>query len=173
MKRVLFAIVSFAVLNAPALADETWLSFRDPLGGFTVELPGTPTVTHTSSKSADGHDVNTATFDVLRPNYEVTMVDTHGDGVQLDPGQAIDAGATVFKTLVVQFVADSIVTIDGEVGREIVGIDKDGNRLDERLFALNNHLYQVITVTPKDDDDSRSAVIAHFVASVRFTRHGT
>jgi hypothetical protein len=171
MKTAVIA-VALCLAASASLADETWLAFRDPGGAFTVEFSGTPTVGHSPSKTPNGLDMDTATYDVSKTDYELTIADTFGPQVQLDPGRAIDGSVEGFKGEVAQVVSDSISTLDGQVGREVVGIDKDGDTMHDRIYVVNNHVYQVMTVTPKSvTGGAVDPVLKHFAESFHFAAH--
>ena len=169
MNRPMFALLCVVAVSGMARADESWLTFSDPGGGFHVDLPGTPSVDHATSKAGDGSDVITTTYDVGRTGYELTLADTDMARFQVESGAALDGGVSGVKGTLVTIVSDTICNLDGQVGREVIGLDKDGDTMDDRLFFVGGHLYQAMTVLPKDPDAASLAAIKQFRDSYHLT----
>src|SRR5258707_8044903 len=129
MYRLTAIVLCLAATAGLARADDAWLTFTDPGGGFRAELQGSPSVDHSTSKAADGSDVITTTFDVGHVGYELTLADTDMSRLQVEPGRALDGGVSGIKGMLVTVQSDTIFNLDAQVGREVIGLDKDGNTI--------------------------------------------
>jgi hypothetical protein len=162
-------VVTIAVCGY-AYAAVSWFPFTDPDSGFTVQFSGTPTVTHDdTNKAADGTAIPTAAYEVDHAKVQMVVSASDFGKLTIDPGGAIDGAVAALKEDAKQIVTDQVNMLDGQVGHELVYIDKDGNRTDDRIYVVNHHLYQACTVTAKDAGPDDMAEGDKFLASFHLT----
>jgi hypothetical protein len=167
--RLLPLAALFIAVSTAASAATTWFPFKDPNGAFTVEVPGTPTVsTDNTNKGPDGTVVPTTTYEASGPP-DVAIAITDFSKMQYDAGKGIDGGVAAIKEDAVSIQLDQISVLDGQVGHEVAYVDKDGNHVDDRLYFFQDRLYQVLAVTPNDATADDVAQGQHFLASFHFT----
>ncbi len=149
--------ISFGLASAGA-ADQ-WQSVRDPAGAWSIEFPQSPTVQHDTTK-ASGHATPYAQYAVDLGESALIFMDsdfstTPHDGLKAIKGgaKAVEKGKTV--------ISDAAETLDGHAGRSIKM--SDGEHLfTDRIFYVNDHLYQAITVLPQTPSTDQSAAADHF-----------
>jgi hypothetical protein len=167
-----FAIVllPFLLWSAAASADTQWLAFRDPAGVFSTDMPGTPTVAHDSVKGGDGQPVDMLEYTIDRgASAMVVIVSDMTRFTNAVSGTVIDGAVGGVKGMGVQTLSDTISQLDGQAGREIVIVDKDGNRIDDRIFFVGLRLYQVMTVVPTVPTAEQTDDAQHFMNAFHFT----
>ncbi len=166
--RVLFGAVLVALFLTPAFADDAWSTFRDPAGVFTVDMPGTPTVSPDTTKASDGKDVPILSYVIDRGTSAMIVMVGDFTRFTVDPGKAIDGGvAAIATSKTIQ--SNTIDQLDGQVGRIIWFTDTDGNQYSDRVFFVNGKLYQVLTVVPLNGEAAAKTAAARFSASFHFT----
>ena len=165
------ALIAFALcLGATAaLADMTWSAFNDPNGAFTAEFCARVSISHVADKTADGLDMTIAIYSVSRPGFETVIEDMSGPKVHPDPVRAVDDVARGFKESLTQVASDTISTVDGWAGRDVIGTNADGDTMRDRIYVVNNHVYQVMTRAPLLARGAADPVLAHFMDSFHFT----
>jgi hypothetical protein len=167
--RLLPLAAMFIAVSTAASAAETWFPFKDPNGAFTVEVPGTPTVsTDSTNKTADGSVIPTTTYEV-GGSPDVAIVISDFSKLQVDTGKAIDGGISAVKEDAVSIQLDQISVLDGQVGHEIAYIDKDGSHIDDRVYFFHGCLYQALALTTKDATTDQVAQGQRFLESFHFT----
>jgi hypothetical protein len=167
--RILLIAAMFVVVSNTASAANVWFPFKDPDGVFSVEVPGTPTVTADSTKLDDGTAIPLVTYEVDIGSSAMAVVIGDCRKLQLDAGKAIDGSVAVLKQQAVTIVADQLSVIDGQVGHEVIYLDKDGTRVDDRIYMVQGREYQAMTMTPKDATSEQTAQAQQFLASFHFT----
>jgi len=167
--RILLAATFIALIATPAFAGDAWVTFRDPASGFTVDLPGTPTVATDSTKASDGSDVPILSYVIDRNTSAMIVMIGDFTKQDVDPGKAIDAGVVALQTDGRTLQSNVLDQLDGEVGRSVVLTDKDGDSYSDRIFFVKKKLYQVLTVVPAHASDEQKAEVAHFSMSFHFT----
>lgn len=165
--RMLLGAAFIALLFTPALAGDSWSTFRDPGGVFAVDMPGTPTVSADKTKAGDGSDVPILSYVIDRGTSAMIVMVGDFTGFTVDPGKAIDNGvASILASKTAQ--SNKIDQLDGQVGRNLLFADAE-NQYTDRIFFVNNKLYQVLTVVPRSGDAAEKTVAARFSASFHFT----
>lgn len=168
MRRVLLTI--FAVISSSTvLAQDSWSTFRDPEAIFSVDVPGTPTVTASTTKGDDGADIKMVTYMVDRQTLAMAVIVGDFSGRNLDPGKAIDAAVNGLQRKNGPLSANNIDQVDGQVGRSVSMIDADGDAITDRIFFVNAKLYQALAVTSKDATQEEKLDAQRFSASLHFT----
>jgi hypothetical protein len=166
--RVLLLAGILSALSGHAFAADSWLLFKDPDSAFTVELPGTPTVSTSSTKAGDGSPIPILTYEVSG-SPDVAIVIGDFTKLQYDIGKVIDGCISGIKEDAVTVELDQLSVLDGQVGHEIVVVDKDGSRLDDRVYFVQGRLYQVLAGTTKGTTADQLAQGQQFLASFHFT----
>lgn len=154
----------------PCSADVTWLTFKDPNGAFTVDVDGTPTVDPSPIKDESGKEWKNVTYTVNHSSSAMVVCDTDfGSMKNASSGAAIDGGVKNIKANKDnQVTSESLVQLDGQIGREVIILDKDRNRLTDRLFFVANHLYQLMTVAMPSSNPQEVADSQKFQQSFHF-----
>ena len=167
--RRLFAALPLLLLATAAFADANWLVFPDPDGAFSVDMPGTPTVRHESVKGQNGTPVLMLEYTVDRGSNAVMVIVSDLSGITLpDTGTVVDNAIGGIKKEAVSVQSDTIANLDGQVGREIHVVDKDGNQIGDRVFFVNHKLYQILHVLMKGADAPAATDAQHFDNSFHF-----
>lgn len=156
---------------AVARADEEWFAFRDPNGAFTAEIPGTPTVERSTTKAQDGTDVVTVQYQVGNDTIVMMISDTDMAKFKSDAGKAIDGAVGAIKNMDSQLLSDTIATLDGQVGREVELVDKDGDKVTDRIFFVGGHLYQTLIVVGPKADNTSVVETRRFLTTFHFSAH--
>jgi hypothetical protein len=169
MRLVILAALPLLLVGTAASAD-SWFAFRDPDGGFTVDLPGTPTVNHDSVQGNDGQPIGMLEYTIDHgASAMVVIVSDMTRFPNADSGAVIDGAVGGAKGSAQTTVSDTISTVDGQVGRDVVLIDKDSNHIEDRIFFVNHKLYQVMTVLPSTPDPDATSQAQRFQASFHFS----
>jgi hypothetical protein len=169
MRRIL-TVLPFLVLTTAASA-AGWLAFSDPAGQFTVDLPGTPTVGHDSVTNSDNTQVDMLEYTIDRgDNALVVIISDLTRYPNADASKVIDGAVGGAKGSAVTTLSDTIASVDGQVGREVLLIDKDGNHIDDRIFFVGGKLYQVMYVLPSAPTPAETADARRYAASFHFTQ---
>jgi hypothetical protein len=166
--RSLLLAGAFSILSSHALAANNWFSFKDPDSAFTVDLPGTPTVSHDSTTAGDGTKLPTLSYEVDQDPVSLTIWVGDFRSVKADAGRAIDGGVAALRDGAAKIVVDQIISLDGQIGHEIATVDKDGNTDDDSLFFVDSHCYQVLTVVGKNATADQLQVAKRFRDSFHF-----
>jgi hypothetical protein len=163
-----FPVVLLPLLlwSAAASAGTQWLAFRDPAGVFTADLPGTPTVSHDTVNGGDGRPVDMLEYTIDRgPGAMVVIVSDMTRFPNAVSGTVIDGAVGGVKGMGVQTLSETISQLDGQAGI----VDKDGNRIDDRIFFVGLRLYQVMTVVPTAPTPDETDDAQHFMNAFHFT----
>ena len=167
--RAVLALVMSLALTAPALAD--WLPFKDPDGHFTIDMPGQPTVSEDTTKNpADGSPVGMHEYVVDRGDVAfIIIISDLSKYPDADPGKVLD-GAVEGGKQGNTVVSDGFLNLDGQVGRAVVMLDKDKNRISNHVFFVKNILFQVMVATSPQASDAMLADGRRFHDSFHFTK---
>jgi hypothetical protein len=167
--RCIFGAVIAAFLLTAASAEDVWSTFRDPAGAYSVEMPGTPTVSTQSTKAGDGKDIPIVIYTVDRGSAADIVMVADFTGYEVDPGKAIDNGVATISASGKTIQTNTIDQLDGQVGRNIGFVDPDGDHYTDRIFFVNSKLYQVMTVIAANNDPAQKESAGRFSASFHFT----
>lgn len=162
--RVIAAAVLCSLFAVSALAAD-WSGFRDPNGVFSVAFPGSPSVANTQTMTADGKAVPLSGYSLNSGSAVLAVIDSNFSGYKVDAAAAVASASAAVKSNAVQTESDTPVNLDGQGGRALVVIGRDGNRVMYRLFFLHGHLYQVTATAPANaaqDDSERFINSFHF-----------
>ena len=170
--RVLLAALPLLVLATLPASASSWMAFRDPAGAFSVDMPATPTVGHDSvPNKVDGTTVDMLEYSVDRgTSAMVIIISDMTRYPNADSGKVIDGAVGGAKGTAAQVLSDTISTVDGQVGREVLMIDKDNNHIDDRIFFVNHKLYQVMYVLPTSPSAAETSDALRYSSSFHFRR---
>jgi hypothetical protein len=155
-----------AGLATPSLAADSWTPFHDPKGAFTVEFPGTPAANHSSQPASDGSSVEETGYSLNTGTSTLMVLDSDFSRYKVDPIAAVENAATAAKNTAEQTQMEAVTHLDGQNGRALVVVDKNGNRMTDRIFFVGGHLYQVVALAPASLPQADSD---RFVNSFHFT----
>ena len=160
------AIIALSVSAAPASADP--VTFRDPEGVFTVELPRAPTVASDSTVVKTGDKVPLTEYVVDDGNtaLEIMIADYSKANVEISLEGAVQGMVNGGRTL----TSNKPITLDGHNGRFALLTDQDGNQLGDQVFVVGRRLYQAMSVLPKNPTDAQRAEVAHYNETFHFTQ---
>jgi len=162
--RVFAAAVLCSLFAMPALGAD-WSSFRDPNGIFSVAFPGSPSVANTQTVTADGKAIPLSGYSLASGSTVLAVIDSNFSGYKVDPAAAVASASAAVKSNATQTESDAPVTLDGQAGRALTVIGRDGNRVMDRVFFVRGHLYQVTATAPAgaaQDDSQRFINSFHF-----------
>lgn len=167
--RILFVAALIALIAGPVAAADTWSTFRDPASAFTVDMPGTPTVSPDSTKTADGGNVPILSYVIDRGTSAMIVMVADFTALTVDPGKAIDGGVSAIASSGKTIQSNELDQLDGQVGRSITFVDAQNNQYADRVFFFNGRLYQVLTVLPPNGETAAKDAVKRFSASFHFT----
>jgi hypothetical protein len=169
MRLAMLATV-LALAAVPAHAVESWQTFADPTGVFSIAVPAPMTATNATTTRHDGSVVKVIVYDVRWGEDDELMVRIADfTGEKLAPADAVQMA---FNGIAASYtvVSHAPVTLDGHDGQDAVLTDRDGLQYTDRIFFMDDHLYQALTVVPKDATSEQAARAARFSRSLRFFR---
>jgi hypothetical protein len=167
--RILFGAAIVAFLLLPSLADDVWKTYRDEAGTFSVQMPGMPKLTTTSSKTDDGREILINTYALGRGSSAFIVMIGDYTAYNLDGRNVIKGAIGALGEVGKKVQSNRPDSIDGHDGREVSFIDGTGPRYTDRLFFVNKRLYQVMTVLAPNADPAQQSNAARFNASFHFT----
>lgn len=164
------AVLAFVmILAVPAFAAD-WKPLKDPDGRFTIDLPAQPTVTDDTTKNpTDGSDVPMHEYIIDQGDVAfIVIVSDLSKYPGADPRKVLD-GAVEGGKKGNTTVSDGFLNLDGQVGRSVVMLDKDNNRINNHLFFVKGVLYQVMVATSPKVTDVQLGQGLRFQDSFHFT----
>ncbi len=167
MKRYLAgAIIALAVATVPASAGT--VTFADPDGAFTVEVPRAPTVAKTSTvaKSGDKIPITSYTVDDGAVALDVMVADYTGTKATLSLDGVVAGLAGDGRTM----RSNKTVNLDGHEGRYAILIDQSGTQFADQAYFVGRRLYQVLCALPKNATDAQRQEVARFNNTFHFTQ---
>jgi hypothetical protein len=169
--RRLLAVLPLILLATQASATPHWITFHDPDGAFRVSMPETPKPGTDSVDNTDGNKVGMLEYTIDHgSNAMIVIVSDLTRYPNADRDQVIEgAVGGASKSGTVQ--SDDPMILDGQHGREVKIVDKDGNNIDDRIFFVGGKLYQVMYVTPANATPAVTADMKRYTNSFHFTKH--
>lgn len=165
---LLAVCAAFALaLASTSAAAENWKKFTDPAGAFSLDVPQQPKV-ESGTSTNNGHPVPHTNYMIDRGDSAMLMMDSDFSSMKVDPVHGLDGSVANMQTNGRVLLTDVKVTLDGHKGRDVTLTDPEGRILFDRMFFFNNHLYQAITVVPKDASAAQRATVAHYAKSLHF-----
>ena len=167
--RCLFGAAIVALVLTPAFAEDAWTNYRDEAGTFTMEMPSMPALTTTSSKTADGREIVIRSFTLSRGDSAFVVMVGDYTAYNLDGRNVIKGAIGGISEIGNKVQSSAPDILDGQDGRKISFVDGKGLRYTDRLFFVNNRLYQIMTVVASNADSVQQNNDARFNASFHFT----
>jgi hypothetical protein len=169
MRLLRLVLLFSAALSGGASAEDEWISFKDPKGEFTVELPAKPSIRNTTANADDGtaYPVIEYTFELSQVALSVGVGEFPAD--ERDPAGVIDACISGIKSHADTIEYDQPSVLDGHAGHEIIISNRNGVRFDDRVYYVDGRLYQVSTVTSKSTPGAQKVEGEIFLGSFHFT----
>ena len=166
MFAVILATLAFAA--SAATAAESWEQISSNVGGFTVSMPGKPTL---RSQPIGPHG-ETITMYVLEHGafgYSVAFTDLPAGGLgPRSPEQVLDGvRANSVQGLHGKLREETPLSFQGHPGRDVIIDDPDGSVTRARYLLANERLYQVVAVVPRGQEGG--AEVLQFLGSFQFT----
>ncbi|MFM2061554.1 MAG: hypothetical protein RLZZ507_1224 [Cyanobacteriota bacterium] len=152
-----YTITQTVSANQPLIiAQSIWKIFSDPEGGFSILMPGTPTVAKQKVNTKDG-TVEVHIFTVERQQeevkYTVAYIDYPEEYIDILKRnnmveQAIDAGKkTALQNAKGTLISEEKISLGDYLGKE-VNYTKPGDKIiKQRIFLVGRRLYQVSAET--------------------------
>jgi len=159
-------VLAFA---SPATASQgNWFTFTDSTGTFSISVPSQPQIQSKSTTTDAGHEIPLTEF--LIDGGDIALMVMVGDyaGLRLDSSTAIENAIAGVQKDNPTPLTDTLVTVDGHVGRDVTWHDADGDSFSDRMFFFNNHLYQVLTVMPGNPTADQRTTGTRFTESFHF-----
>ena len=166
----LVAVFVLAQTAVPAVAAQDWQTFNDPTGMFSISVPLPMTASNSATTRTDGTVVKVIVYDLdLGADDEMMVRVADFTGQNVDPASAVEGALNGLnkKYTVVSHVP---VMLDGHDGEDVILTDAGGVRYTDRIFFMEDHLFQALTVNPKDPTAEQSAIMARFGQSLHFLR---
>ena len=166
----LAAVFVLAQAAVPALAADDWQTFNDPTGMFSIAVPQAVTASNSATTRADGTVVKVIVYDLTFAADDELMVRVADfTGQNVDPARAVEGALNgIMKKYTV--VSHVPVTLDGHTGEDVILTDAEGLHYTDRIFFMEDHLFQALTVNPVNPTAEQSAIVARFGQSLHFLR---
>lgn len=162
-------------LAAPAVAEDPWKAFESKEGGFSVEVPGEPTLSTTKKKSFVGTITNhifTVLDEKTFQKYTVDYSEVPGFAVAFTGADVIidHAKGALLKETLSKPTSFEEVTVAGEKGKRLVydtpPVKNNPELRGEAIFVLRgDRLYVLDVQVPLDDSGARAS---RFLGSLDF-----
>jgi len=162
---------SFKIIPVIAKAPASWITYSNPVAGFTVKMPGEPkAISQDVPTVMDGHDVKfrinmyVSTDSVSSKSYLVRYNDYPN-------GSFLNNGSSIFDEIEKQFegkgkiIGEPVkITIDGHEAREMSVVLNGGFHAKLRLFARGNRVYMLFKEVTQPDmkDDGKDVFFESF-----------
>jgi len=164
------AVFVLAQAAVPAVADDDWQTFNDPTGLFSVSVPQPMTASNDTTARKDGTRIKVIVYDLTRTEDEMMVRIADFTGQNLDPANAVQSALNGMSSAGYTIISQVPVSLDGHMGEDAALTDKDGLQYTDRVFFLEGHLFQALTVNPKSATQDQSAATLRFSQSLHFRR---
>jgi hypothetical protein len=163
--KIMLALAVWLVAVLPASA-QGWQEYRDPDMGFAASFPGTPAVTATTYKVADGTSVSARLYALRQGSSEFRVIVADFSNAALQ-GDAAIAAAVKTLSATGQVTVDIAARVNQNYGRQLSLNLADGSHEVSAIFFANGRLYQIEGIIhPGEDSNSSDAV--RFQQSLNF-----
>jgi hypothetical protein len=159
-------LVFIGLVAAMPASAQTWQEYRDAELGFAASFPGTPTVTDTTYRTADGVTYKAKLYSLRQGSSEYRMLVADYATAPLQDDAAIaDAAKTLSATGKV--TVDIAARVNRNYGRQLGITMPDGSQSVSAIFFANHRLYEIEGIThPGENANSSNA--ARFQQSLNF-----
>ena len=142
-----------------------WISYKSPDGAFTFDTPRAPTVSPDSVTSSFGVLPMTK---YVTEDGGVSMIILDSDGSNLQAELNVESAIKATQSDGRVFKSESVVQLDGHEGRYVIFSDGDGDQFALLIFIVGRHIYQALSLIPKDATPAQAAEAVRFVQSFHF-----
>jgi hypothetical protein len=169
------ALFGLLLAAAPAYAQATWQTLTVPEAGFSIDLPGVPTVTEPQS-SPLGERSRRYLVDLGPTAYYMSYTVYPKPVAGVTPGGLLDSSREIMLESVAGSLREEIHIrppgdgTEGE-GRELVIDGKDETVYRVRIYVRGMRVYRVMAAGPKGFETNDSA--KRFFGSFRYTEPGS
>jgi hypothetical protein len=164
----LAALLLLGFESSVAAARAEWVTYPDPKGAFTVEVPRAPKISEKESKTESGRPFHQTTYLVNDTDVQlIVLVAEHDEALS---NKSLDDIADAVAGDDLTLVSKQTITVDGYEGRLATLTDTDGFRYEFRFLVAGTRLYEVMWVKPKDPTDAQSADALRFSNSFHITK---
>jgi hypothetical protein len=164
-------ILALALLTAaPAAAEDTWSTFTDPAGVFRIEMPQEPVAITGTHPTPDGRTAKGETYVVNRGATGMMVKVDDYVGPPQDPAVLLERGVAGLQLHDRKLVSDASITIGGHVGRAVALVAATGARMTDRLFFIDNRIYQMLTTVPANASKDQVDMVERCAASLHFLK---
>lgn len=167
--RILFGAAVVALALTSSLAQDAWKTYRDEASTFTAQMPSIPTLTTTSSKTADGREIIILTYTLSRGSSAFIIMIGDYSAYNVDGRNIIKGAIGGMWEAGKKIESNTPDSVDGQDGRKVSFVDGTGPHYTDRLFFVNKRLYQVMTALAPNADFVQREDAARFNASFHFT----
>jgi hypothetical protein len=164
-----FAIfVTALMLGCGPTSAQSWMDYNYPDAGFAIHFPAAPTVTNGLYETSAGTFLGARIYSLQVPGnlYTVTVADLSGTNADHDSAvaEAVEAAHAQGNVQV-----DIPARVNGQRGRQLSIVGKDGSHSNLAIFVANNHLFQIEGTVLPSNSDPQSGDAIRFQQSLRFT----
>ena len=160
-------VAAFAGLANPSSA-QSWMDYDYPDAGFSIHFPAAPSVTSGLYETGAGMFVRARVYSLQAPGslYTVTVADLSGTDAEQKSAlaQAVEAAHSQGNVQV-----DIPARVNGQRGRQLSIMGRDGGHSNLAIFVANNHLFQIEGTVLASNPDPQSGDAIRFQQSLRFT----
>ncbi|MEO0987458.1 MAG: hypothetical protein AAFY20_18195 [Cyanobacteria bacterium J06639_14] len=159
MKRAIcrLLLISTLLVTACSGSKVSLEDFSSEAGQFSISVPGAFQETQESVETPVGPiNIHTFTAEAQNSAYVVAYSDYPTEIVeQSDPQMLLDSSRDgALGNLNGTIVSEEAIALDGNPGRSLVidTVDPTGDEatIKSRIYLVNNRLYQILVVSPKD-----------------------
>lgn len=167
MRVLAMLAATFVALSNPVSA-QSWMEYDYPDAGFAVHFPNVPKVADGLYETGAGAFVKAHIYASQAPGslYSVTVADLSGTGTDQMAAlaQAVEAARSHGDIQV-----DIPARVNGQRGRQLSILRKDGSHSNVAIFFANDHLFQIEGTVLASNSDPQSGEAIRFQQSLRFT----
>lgn len=167
----LMASCILALALVPAAAADDWQTFSDPTGLFSVSVPQPMSASNDTTKRSDGTEIGVIVYDLnLGADDELMVRIADFTGRNLDPDKAVEGAVNGMRNAGYALISSTPDNLDRHTGVNATLTDNAGLQYTDRIFFIEDHLFQALTVVPKDVTEDQTARALRFSQSLHFRR---
>jgi len=162
--------LALALLTATAFAADTWSTFTDPSGTFRLEVPQEPVVISRTRPAPNGGQAKGEAYMVSRGSSGMLVKVDDYVGPPADPAVLLQRGIDGLQLHGRKLVSDAPITVDGHVGRDVALVTATGATMTDRLFVIDNRIYQVLTTVAAGAQKDQIDMVTRYSGSLHFLK---
>lgn len=167
--KILPVVMIWLAAVASAFA-QGWQEYRDDQMGFAVSFPGTPIVSDSTYKLADGSSLKAKLYDFKQGGGEFRVIVADFSTSSVQDNAAIDQAVKALSSGG-KVAFDIEARVNRNYGRQLSITAPDGTRTVSAVFFVNHRLYQIEGIIhPGEGSGTNDAV--RFQQSVNFLGGG-